>query len=302
MNKWVTTIYLTFIGFLLLLVVSWYSLSFSTAKSIQEGFNGERAYEYVSTQVEFGSRVPGTVGHTLTREWIESQLITFGWKVNRQQSESMGHSIQNIIAYKGEEQPVIVVGAHYDTRYYADEDPIPANRFKPVPGANDGASGVAVLLELARTLSDHNLPVWLVFFDAEDNGRIEGWDWILGSRAFVKSLASAPKAVVILDMIGDSDLKIYYEKNSDPSLRSEIWATASDLGYGDIFIKQEKYAMLDDHMSFLQVGIPAVDIIDFDYPYWHTTEDTPEKVSAASLDVVGTTILTWITEYKFLDN
>jgi Zn-dependent M28 family amino/carboxypeptidase len=177
---------------------------------------------------------------------------------------------------------------------------VPANRLKPVPGANDGAAGVAVLLELARTLSDQNLPVWLVFFDAEDNGRIEGWDWILGSRVFVQSLDSTPEAVVILDMVGDSDLKIYYEKNSSPALRSEIWDTAIGLGYGDIFIKQEKYAMLDDHTPFLQAGIPAIDIIDFDYTYWHTTEDTPDKVSAASLDVIGSTLLTWITEFNFL--
>jgi Zn-dependent M28 family amino/carboxypeptidase len=302
MNKRIAKIYLTLIGFLLILVISWYTLSFSNSRSIQEGFDGERAYEHVLTQVEFGSRAPGTVGHTLTRDWIESQLTTFGWKVTRQEAESMDHPIQNIIAFKEEGDPVIILAAHYDTRYFADEDPVPSNRLKPVPGANDGASGVAVLLELSRTMSDQNWPAWLVFFDAEDNGRIEGWDWILGSTVFVQSLGGAPEAVVVLDMIGDSDLQIYYENNSDPFLRSEIWATASELGFDNIFISQEKYSMLDDHTPFVQAGIPAVDIIDFDYPYWHTTEDTPDKVSAASLDVIGTTVLTWITEYKATDN
>jgi Zn-dependent M28 family amino/carboxypeptidase len=134
-----------------------------------------------------------------------------------------------------------------------------------------------------------------VFFDAEDNGRIEGWDWILGSRAFVESLSFKPQAVVIVDMIGDADLNIYLERNSDETLRTEIWDTAASLGFDDVFIAQDKHSMIDDHTPFLQAGIPAVDIIDFDYPYWHTVQDTPDKVSAESLQAVGETLWTWIT-------
>jgi len=136
--------------------------------------------------------------------------------------------------------------------------------------------------------------LWLVFFDAEDNGRIEGWDWILGSRAFVDSLQFKPEAAVIVDMIGDADLQIYLERNSDKVLRDEIWQAAAGLGYDEVFIPEEKHSMLDDHTPFLEAGIPAVDIIDFDYPYYHTTQDTPDKVSAESLQVVGDTLLTWI--------
>ncbi|MEA2008563.1 MAG: M28 family peptidase, partial [Chloroflexota bacterium] len=155
--------------------------------------------------------------------------------------------------------------------------------------------GVAVLLELARALPENtSANVWLVFFDAEDNGRIPGWDWILGSRAFVENMEQRPQAVVIVDMIGDRDLNIHQEQNSTPLLRDEIWSQAKELGYAEYFLPTPKYSMLDDHTPFLEVGIPAVDIIDFDYPYWHTTEDTIDKVSAHSLQVVGDTLLAWL--------
>jgi Zn-dependent M28 family amino/carboxypeptidase len=206
----------------------------------------------------------------------------------------LGHPVQNVIAYRGATRPQIILGAHYDTRMFADNDPDPSKQLEPVPGANDGASGVAVLLELARVLPADSAPVWLVFFDAEDNGRIEGWDWILGSQAFVEGLEFQPEAAVIVDMIGDADQNIYIERNSDPALVQEIWNIAAELGYEQSFIPRPKYSMLDDHTPFLQAGIPAVDIIDFDYPYWHTSEDTVDKVSAESLEVVGITLQEWI--------
>jgi Zn-dependent M28 family amino/carboxypeptidase len=135
--------------------------------------------------------------------------------------------------------------------------------------------------------------VWLVFFDAEDNGNIAGWDWILGSKAFVEQLDGKPDAAVIVDMVGDKDLNIYMEQNSDLTLSAEIWSQAAQLGYSQQFIPSPKYRMLDDHTPFLNAGIPAVDIIDFDYPYWHTSADTPDKVSAESLQAVGDTLLAW---------
>ncbi|MCK4899042.1 MAG: M28 family peptidase, partial [Anaerolineales bacterium] len=119
------------------------------------------------------------------------------------------------------------------------------------------------------------------------------------SRAFAESLGSDPKlypdAVIILDMIGDSDLNIYKEQNSDETLSAEIWEQAVALGYPDYFIPEVKFAILDDHIPFLELGIPAVDIIDFDYPYYHTTNDTLDKVSAESLQIVGETIFAWLT-------
>ena len=206
----------------------------------------------------------------------------------------MGHSIKNVIAKRGHEKPQIILLAHYDSRLLADNDSDPTKQGLPVPGANDGASGVAVLLELARTLPNDSVPVWLVFVDAEDNGRIPGWDWILGSRAFAGSLTDRPKAVVLVDMIGDADLNIYREKTSDQTLTDQIWQSANELGYADQFINADKFAMIDDHSPFLDKGFHAIDIIDFDYPYWHTVSDTADKVSPASLAVVGNTLLAWL--------
>jgi glutaminyl-peptide cyclotransferase len=296
LNKRTVFIYLLFIGILLIIILGWYAVAFASPPPFADpvSFDSSRAYADVQTQVAFGPRIPGTEGHEQIREWIGSELESAGWVVEVQQTERMNHPIYNIIAKRGAESPQIILGAHYDTRMFADHDPTPGRQAEPVPGANDGASGVAVLLELARTLPEETQPVWLVFFDAEDNGNIEGWDWILGSRAFAEEIPIEPRAVVIVDMIGDADLNIYLEKNSNIAIRTEIWSTAEALGYGDKFINEEKFSMLDDHTPFLEAGIPAVDIIDFDYPYWHTTQDTPDKVSAESLHAVGDTLYNWI--------
>ena len=190
----------------------------------------------------------------------------------------------------------VILGAHYDSRISADQDPDLNMRHLPVTGANDGASGVAVLLELARSLpQDLDREVWLVFFDLEDQGNQEGWEWILGSRAFADSLEGKPDAVVIIDMIGDADLNLYREANSDPQLTDQIWGLADELGYSSIFINSVKFSILDDHLPFIEKGIPAIDIIDFDYPYWHTVQDTADKVSAQSLEVIGRVLHTWLT-------
>lgn len=290
-------LYLTIIGLLLIIAVGWYAYALrSQPEPASVSFDGQRAYTDVQTQVAFGPRVPRTDGHAQIVAWMRAELESAGWQVEIQASESMGHPIQNIVAKRGDASPQIILGAHYDSRIFATNDPNPANHTQSVPAANDGASGVAVLLELARTLPKDSVPTWLVFFDAEDNGEIAGWDWLLGSREFVKHNVIQPRAVVVIDMIGDADLNIYKEQNSNPALTDEIWSTASALGYGNHFISKYKYSMEDDHTPFLEAGIPAVDIIDFDYPYWHTTADTPDKVSAASLEVVGNTLWTWITQ------
>jgi Zn-dependent M28 family amino/carboxypeptidase len=186
--------------------------------------------------------------------------------------------------------PIIILGAHYDTRRWADQDP--AHPRDPVPGANDGASGVAVLLELARVINLGKVhhEIWLAFFDAEDNGDIEGWDWIVGSTYMASSLSVKPQAMILLDMIGDTDQKIYFDGNSDPALSQKVWGIAAQLGYGEHFIPQVKYTMIDDHIPFAERGIPSIDIIDFDYPYWHTVADTADKVSSDSLERVGRTL------------
>jgi Zn-dependent M28 family amino/carboxypeptidase len=290
-------LYLSIIGFLLLGSIAWYAYSFLSQPTTDSAiFDGQRAYADVQTQVAFGSRVPGSDGHAKVQEWIQTELESVYWQVEIQESEVLGHPIQNIVARRGDKLPQIIIGAHYDTRMFADQDPDPAQHSNYVPGANDGASGVAVLLGLARSLPMNSVPVWLVFFDAEDNGNIEGWDWILGSREFVKNNSVQPHAAIIVDMIGDADLNIYKERNSNTELTNSIWAAAKGLGYQSKFLPEYKHSMLDDHTPFLQAGIPAVDIIDFDYPYWHTVQDTPDKVSAESLQAVGETLHTWVMQ------
>lgn len=288
-------LYLSMIGLLLAAATGWYAFAFWTQpRPAPVKFDGQRALADVETQVAFGARTPGSAGQARVLEWMRAELSAAGWDSRIQPAQMLGHPIQNLIAWRGEEPPQVILGAHYDTRLFADHDPDPLKQLQPVPGANDGASGVAVLLELARVLPEDAPPLWLVFFDAEDNGNIQGWDWILGSRAFVEQLEMRPEAVVIVDMIGGTGQDIYIEMNSDRALADEIWTVAADLGYADRFIAQPKYSILDDHTPFLQAGIPAVDIIDFDYPYYHTTADTPDKVSAESLAAVGETLQEWL--------
>ena len=288
---------LLFIGLTILFLIGTVMVTFAllTEKAPKPVFSGESAYQMVLDQMNFGPRTPGSLAHQLTQQYISDKLESFGWKTEIQNVEFDGHQVNNIIARRGTSGVITLLGAHYDSRLYATEDSNENAKTSPVPGANDGASGVAVLLELARTLPPlENQQVWLVFFDVEDQGRIEGWEWIIGSRAFVQNLSEQPDRVVILDMIGDADLQIYREKGSDPSLTNAIWDTAARLGYEEIFVNEEKYSILDDHIPFIEAGIPAVDIIDFDYPYWHTLEDTADKVSANSLEIIGLTITAWL--------
>jgi Zn-dependent M28 family amino/carboxypeptidase len=261
-------------------------------------FDGKRALKDVKFQVDLGARTMGSKAHEQAENYIVDQLQTYNWKVETQSAEVSGQPIKNIIAKRGEGMPWIVLGSHYDSRLLADHDLNLGNSLLPVPGANDGASSTAILLELARVIpSEINKQIWLVFFDDEDNGNGSGSGWSIGSTYFVSQLQGKPDSVVVLDMVGDKDLNIYMEGNSDREMNNEIWSAAKSLGYSQ-FIPTYKHKMLDDHTPFLNAGIRAVDVIDFDYPYYHTTNDTLDKVSADSLKAVGDTILKWLDEYS----
>jgi Zn-dependent M28 family amino/carboxypeptidase len=260
-------------------------------------FSGRSAFAHVEAQMKLGPRPTGSQAWQATGDYIVHHLKSTGWTVEEQRFAYQGTRIRNIIGRKGH-GPAVILGAHYDTRLRADKDK--KNPTMPVPGANDGASGVAVLLELARSFDSANLAreIWLAFFDAEDNGGLDGWEWAAGAKFMAENLALRPEVVIVVDMVGDTDQQIYYEKNSDPGWSQRIWSVAHRLGYEKHFLSLPKYQMVDDHLPFAQKGIPAVDIIDFDYPPWHTTGDTIDKVSATSLGRVGRTLEVLFEELK----
>lgn len=261
-------------------------------------FDGHKAYEHVLAQVAFGPRPVGSEALVKTADYIESYLKAAGWVPSRVEAEYRGVPIRNIVAEKGAGggKDKILIGAHYDTRPAADRDPDVSRRGEPILGANDGASGVAVLLELARVYnpakSKHE--VVLAFFDGEDKGGIEGWPFSVGADIVAERLGRALSGMILVDMVGDADLQIYLEGNSNPQLATEIWNAARRLGFGDRFVSEARYTLMDDHVPFLRRGVPSVDIIDFDYPYWHTTADTEDKVSATSLEIVGRVLLEYL--------
>lgn len=257
-------------------------------------FSGSRAYEHAEAQMQWVPRDTGSPGWTQCGDYIAEQFRALGWEVEEQRFPYRGVECRNIIAKRGS-GPGIIIGAHYDARRRADRDPDPARQGDAVPAANDGASGVAVLLELARVLQPEQLghEIWLAAFDAEDNGDLDEWEWIVGSSYLAENLSITPEAVVVVDMVGDASQQLYLEQSSDPDVRAEVWKIGGELGYAS-FIPQLKYTVLDDHTPFLRRGLRAIDIIDFDYPYWHTTADTIDKISPASLEAVGRTLETWL--------
>ncbi len=274
-------------------------------------FDGERAYSDLLTQCSFGPRVAGTEAHAKAGEFLYNSLITTT-DLCRIQRFTVYDSIAgqwrdmfNIIAsYYPESDRRIMLCAHWDSRPISDEDPDSSKFDLPVPGANDGASGIAVLLEIARLLKDHRSPVGIdiVMFDGEDYGT-DDWQggWLMGSRYFVESLQGyRPRLAILVDMVGDSDLQIYREAISQQyagDLNDYIWNIAGEVGV-DAFIDSVKHIVSDDHIPLLSGGIKAVDIIDFDYPYWHTQEDIPDKCSAESLAKVGKVIVAAIFDER----
>jgi putative aminopeptidase FrvX len=273
-------------------------------------FDGERAYRFLLKQSEFGPRVPGTKAHRECLDFLVSQLQQFGASVVRQPflqtipRINKTVTMTNIIASFGlEKEERILLAAHWDTRPWADQDPELANRDKPIIGANDGASGVAVLLEVARNIqiSEPLFGVDIIFFDGEDAGVPGQTDsYSLGAQYFArnKDFQYRPIYGILLDMVGDKDLQIYQEENSlayAPQVVEKVWNRAEKLNL-PAFIPTPGYEVTDDHLPLLQVGIPCIDIIDFNYDYWHTLEDTPDKCSPESLAQVGQLVLSLIYE------
>ena len=274
-------------------------------------FDQQHAWRDLVAQVKFGYRIPGTPVQRQTRDWLVAQLKPVAATVRLQPfSHHRAHEPEvpmwNIIAdFPGTgaaPREQVLLCAHWDSRPFADHDPDPAKRNTPIDGADDGASGVAVLLEIARQLKAHPIArdVQIVLFDGEDYGPgLE--DMLLGSKYYAAHLPT-PKANwgILLDMIGNADLSIPREPNSEEQAKAvndRVWHAAAALGYmrgggltgfvDSIF----PYSVVDDHTALNKAGLPTVDLIDFSYKPWHTTGDTVDKCSAESLKIVGRTVL-----------
>jgi len=274
-------------------------------------FDSRRAYDDILTQCSFGPRAPNSEAHDLAEDYLFSTLSATTELCRRQHFEYhdslTGNTLQltNIIAsYNPNARRRIMLCAHWDSRPRSENDPDSGKRELPVPGANDGASGVAVLLEIGRILQRRtpSVGVDIVLFDGEDygrNGEVAGW--FLGSEHFAKNLGSyRPRLAILLDMIGDRDLQICREVISERNageLNDYIWKIARESG-SSAFIDSVNHTVYDDHVPLISRGIKAVDIIDFDYPYWHTQEDTPDKCSPHSLEIVGQVILSAIFDKR----
>ncbi len=245
--------------------------------------DGERALARVRHQVAAGPRISGTPGNVAIREWIAAEAPL---------------EVTNVIARFGPATGRrLVLCAHFDTRPWSDQEPDSSAHAEPVPGANDGGSGVAVLLEVAELMSRRApaVGVDLVFFDAEDLGSHgDPQDFCIGSKGYAARLPAPgdparPTAAFLFDMVGDRDLQIFVERNSSvraSSLAALVLEAARATGARS-FRDEVRWQLVDDHVPLLDAGLPAVDIIDFDYPAWHTRRDTPEMVSAASLAEVS---------------
>ena len=265
-------------------------------------FAGARAFGYLEQQMQFGPRIPGTAAHERTGDWILQHLRATADSVVVQSITHVTRQgatlhLRNFIArFRPGAPDRVLFLAHWDTRPHADQSANLGQQRLPVPGANDGASGVAVLLGVADALKAKppSLGVDLLFVDGEDFGNFarDTNDVLIGSRYFASHRPPAyqPLFAVLFDMVADKDQQFYYEGNSQafaPEVVDRVWRTAADLGYGRIFQPGVKHTLTDDHVALQQAGIHAIDVVDFDYPYWHTREDTIDKVSAASLQVVG---------------
>lgn len=270
-------------------------------------FDGAEAFARLEEQVALGPRVPGTDAHRRGVEYLEGMLGPLADRVTRHSFrgtcavDSTTTDFHNVIAvFAPDARRRILFGAHWDSRAVAERDPDPAKRTLPVPGANDGASGVAVLLEVARAL--HARPpavgVDLVFFDAEDCG-VEGdvRSWALGSQRFVADHpAYRPGYAVILDMVGRRGTRIPREANSAaaaPVLVDAIWRVAREEGL-TVLADSTGPPVMDDHIAFLAAGIPAADLIDLADPNWHTVSDLPDGCAPGSLEQVGRLVLALI--------
>ena len=267
------------------------------------GFNGSAAYNYAKAQVDFGPRVPGTPAAQKAGDWIIRQMRARADTVMVQSFtyttvDGKKLPLRNILArFRPDLTDRVLYLTHWDSRPISESATTDAEKKMPVPGANDGASGVGMFVALGDLLkrTRPDVGVDLLFTDGEDYGAFgpPEVDVLIGSKYFVTHLPSPgykPLYGVLWDMIGDKDLRIPYEMNSfqqAPEVVSRVWQTAADLGYGDVFVQESGGLITDDHIPLLNAGMRVIDVIDLTYPPHHTPYDTMDKISAKSLAIVG---------------
>lgn len=273
--------------------------------------DGNRAYRYLVKVCRLGTRVSGSDGMARQQQMIVDHFSKMKCEVKYQPFEAV-HPLQGtpvrmnniIVSWHPEAKERVLIACHYDTRPFPDRDPV--NRGAVFIGANDGASGVAFFMELGHHM-DKIKPKYgvdFVFFDGEELVFDRRGKYFLGSEHFAKQYRDGNTkckyvAGVLLDMLGDKRLNVYYEKNSmkmAPNVTKSLFAAAKDVGVRE-FVPRVKHEVQDDHLPLNQIaGIPTCDLIDFDYPYWHTSRDIPANCSGASLEKVGLVITHWLNQ------
>jgi len=311
-----------------LLVFAWACSGEKTTETVVEeavtkphpAFNADSAYAFIQRQVDFGPRVPGTNGHSDTQDWMIAKLEGYGWSVQTQEFQvktydGLNWNLTNVIAsYNPQATKRVLLAAHWDTRRIADKDTERIDQ--PIDGANDGGSGVAVLIEIARTIGTQELKpdigVDIILFDGEDDGEPERaktrnnaqdfW-WCHGSQYWSKNKHTPNYSAyygILVDMVGGKNAKFYregYSRQYASGILSKVWSNGSKLGFSDFFIQKDAPEITDDH-AFVNVnaGIPMIDIIEFspDFGfshYHHTHQDNMELIDPRTLKAVGETVL-----------
>ncbi len=314
------------LGFSFLMGALLFSACSSKPKTLDRpAFCADSAYAYIEKQMSFGPRVPNSKGHNDCAVWLIQKLRSFGAEVELQRGQMPDYrgnmqQIYNIIAhFTPSSSPRILLGAHYDTRPWCDEEENYSDRYYNVPGANDGASGVGVLLEVARQIglrvADSTLttPIDIIFFDVEDMGSPRFYTgqeredtWCLGSQLWATNYAQRSNPQyrfgIVLDMVGAPDASFPREMYSTQyagNYQQQIWSAAQKLGYGSMFNNQQSYPITDDHYYVNYIaGIPCVDIIHYDirnatgFPHWwHTRNDNMDNISKSTLQAVGEVVM-----------
>ena len=314
---------------LLLLCVSCAKQQQSSHSAVRYAFSADSAYHYIAQQVAFGARVPGTEEHAACGDWLVKKLAQYGAQVQNQHGTMPNYAgeeqaLRNIVAYlEGNTQHAILLCAHWDSRPWSDEEPLYENRFAPVIGANDGASGVGVILEIVRQLSirkaqgEYIPSVQIILFDCEDmgtpthyTGKEREHTWCLGSQYWAKELKIQNSKFkiqygILLDMVGDPSATFpreYFSMTHAGNYVEQLWRTAAQLGYGRYFVNQAAYPITDDHYYVNTIaGIPCVDIIDYKpqngtgfAEWWHTQQDDMRNINRQTLKAVGETVITTI--------